>query len=340
MEPGAEVELCDGPVDLGVVGESNYQDNLWQVVGGRGFPNERVRVDVEAVLAAETDNPYDVNAISVWVDGLKVGYLAREDAQRYRPGLLALQQRAGKAIALPGAIVGGGMREDGPGRLGVFLRHDPAAFGLGSSPSLGSEKRMMTGLTDAIATDGADETYDLAWVANLPDDPIRAISTLRRLLETEPDPIDRHFMFHHLEQALYRSRDAFASALGEYDECCRQHDSEMETIRAAFVAKWGNIPWLHTYKQMCIRQAKAKNFAEALRWAERGLAVYGEKAARPDAVEDLRKRAEAYRARLRSPQPRPVLARAPEGRDLETLTCSNCGREFQRLRTRGRKPTL
>jgi len=29
-------------------------------------------VDVVAVLVAETDNPYDSNAVSLWVSGLKV----------------------------------------------------------------------------------------------------------------------------------------------------------------------------------------------------------------------------------------------------------------------------
>jgi hypothetical protein len=62
--------------------------------------------------------------------GLKVGYLSREDARRYRHGLQALEQKHGKPIALAGVIAGGGMRADGPGRLGVFLEHDPADFGL------------------------------------------------------------------------------------------------------------------------------------------------------------------------------------------------------------------
>lgn len=66
----------------------------------------------------------------MWIDGLKVGHLSRDDARRYRPGLLALYEAHSKPVALSGVIVGGGMREDGPGRLGVFLRYDPADFGL------------------------------------------------------------------------------------------------------------------------------------------------------------------------------------------------------------------
>jgi hypothetical protein len=147
-----EVQLHEGREDLEVVGEASYQDNLWRIVGGTSSPNERVRVEVSAVLVAETDNPYDANAVSVWVKGLRVGYLSREDARRYRPGLLALEQKHGQPIALAGAIVGGGMRADGPGRLGVFLDHDPADFGLRAmSPPRSSGSAMWTGLSDALA---------------------------------------------------------------------------------------------------------------------------------------------------------------------------------------------
>ena len=99
------------------------------MVGPR-WPDDRVRHPVCAVLVAEEDNPYDANAVAVWVQGLKVGHLSRANARRYRPGLLSPQRPYGQPVALNGVIAGGGIREDGPGRLGVFLRHDPADFGL------------------------------------------------------------------------------------------------------------------------------------------------------------------------------------------------------------------
>jgi DNA-directed RNA polymerase subunit RPC12/RpoP len=340
MRDGIEVQLCEGREDLEVVGEASYQDNLWRVVGGRGLLEDRVRVDVYAVLVAETDNPYDANAVSVWVQGLKVGYLSRDDARRYRPGLLALERKHGKPIALAGAIVGGGIRADGPGRLGVFLDHDPADFGLRPmSPPPPSGSAMWSGLTDALATDEADDSYDLSWMSDLPADDLRAIKMLRQLLEREADVIDRHFMYAHLEALLYRCRDVFASALDEYDQACRQHDAEMDSIREAFVGKWGQVPVLETYKQMAIRQQKAKNFEHALWWAERGITVYGADCARPEAVEDLQRRVETYRAKL-SPRPRssrPTAVR-PNQAETEVLTCTNCGQEFQRTRVRGRRP--
>jgi hypothetical protein len=120
-----EAALLEGHEDLEVVGESYRQANLWRVVGGRHRPEVYVRMDVHAMLLAEDGNPHDPNAVSVWIDGLRVGYLPRDQARTLRPGLLAVQEREGKPIALEGVIVGGGLRDDGPGRLGVFLRYDP-----------------------------------------------------------------------------------------------------------------------------------------------------------------------------------------------------------------------
>jgi hypothetical protein len=340
MYDGMEVQLCGGRVGLEVVGEASYQDSLWHVVGGRSGGADRVRMEVSAVLVAEADNPYDLNAVSVWVRGRKVGYLSRDDARRYRPGLLALENKYGKPIALAGAIVGGGIRADGPGRLGLFLDHDPADFGLRPPPApRPSGSSMWSGLSDALATDEADDAYDLSWINDLPTDDLRAIRMLRQLLEREADILDRHFMYTHLEALLYRSRDVFGSALDEYDQTCRHHDAEMDDVRAVFVAKWGRVPVLETYRQMAIRQQKAKNFEQALWWAERGLVLYAGECARPEAVEDLQQRAASYRAKLH-PQPRPARPKVkrPEQSQVEVLTCASCGRDFQRARVRGRKP--
>ena len=85
-----------------------------RVVGGGGSSNDRVRLEVYAVLVAEPDNPYDANAVSVWIQGLRVGYLSREDARRYRPGLLALERQHGKLRRDGNSLVGRAAREQGP----------------------------------------------------------------------------------------------------------------------------------------------------------------------------------------------------------------------------------
>jgi hypothetical protein len=301
MQNGAQVALLEGSQTLEVVGESFHQPELWRLAeaspGG-----DRVLKDICAVLVAEDGNPHDADAVAVWIDGLHVGHLSRENARLYRPGLLAQQEARGMPIALAGVIAGGGVRSDGPGMLGVFLDHDPEDFGLPRRRfTRPPESRMRTGLSDALATDAADDSYDLAWMTDLPSDDIRAIPYLRKLLAHEKDLLDRHFIFVQLEAVLYRCRSAFTSALGEYDEACRQHDAEMDGIRQACLDKWGTVPLLETYRQMAIRQQKAGNYGQALWWAERGIALYGRDCARPEAVEDLRGRAAKYRAKLASP---------------------------------------
>jgi len=298
-EGSPKATLVEGHQSLEVVGESFHQKNLWWLVGGQRRPEDYVHTPVSAMLLAEDDNPYDPDAVSVWIDRLRVGHLSRADAQRCRPGLLALQAKHGTPIALEGAIIGGGIRDDGPGKLGVFLYYDPEEFGLSRSrvpPPPGA--RMRTALSDALATDEADDSYDLSWMRDMPANDARAIPMLRKLLATEADVLDRHFMYAQLESALHRCRDAFASALDEYDEACQYHDAEMEGIKAACLAKWGKVPLLELYRQMAIRQQKLHAYGRALWWAERGLEIYGENAARPEDVEDLRQRAANYRAKL------------------------------------------
>ena len=142
-----EAALLGGHEDLEVVGESYRQANLWRMVGGQHRPEVHVHMDVYAMLLAEDGNPHDPNAVSVWIDGLMVGYLPRDQALTLRPGLLAVQEREGKPIALEGVIVGGGLRDDGPGMLGVFLRYDPEDFGL-SAPleAKDDDARLLSGL--------------------------------------------------------------------------------------------------------------------------------------------------------------------------------------------------
>jgi hypothetical protein len=298
MVNGMRATLLEGHETLDVVGESFYQDNLWQLAGGHGDPSERVRVEITAVLVAEPDNPYGATAVGVWINGLKVGHLAHHVTRFYQPGLLALQEKFSMPIALSGVVVGGGIREDGPGRLGVFLDHDPKDFGItGTQLHQIAELRSGGATAETLSTEYADSSH-LSWTGDLPADDIRAIPMLRQLLHEQKDPLTRHFIYDYLEARLYRSREVFTSALDEYDQVCRQHDAEMDGIREAFISQWGYVPTLTTYRQMAIRQQKAKNFEHALWWAERGIAIYGDKAQWPAQVEDLRKRTLTYRAKV------------------------------------------
>lgn len=207
--------------------------------------------------------------------------------------------------------------------------------------------------------DVEDESYDLSWFNDLPDADRPAIAMLRDLLATDPDPIDRHFQFAELEARLYRCRDLYATALDEFDEACWRHDAEMEPICAAFMAKWGKVPLLETYRQMAVRQQKQKDWEACRWWAERGLALHGNNAAREDAVEDLLKRRNRALAKLeaqhRGSHAAPVrtidtavAARSDvppattfaANSEIEVLVCSGCRGSFERVRVRGRKPLL
>jgi hypothetical protein len=360
-------QLFGGDDDLEIVGEASYQDALWAIC--RGAEGDRIRHPVIAVLVPQPHNPHDPNAIAVHIDGYVVGYFAREVAVEYGPGLHALMSRCGGNVALRGVIVGGGYYDDGPGRLGVWLDHDPRDFGIElrgsrlSGPAaraVQSGGTMRTGFTEAWLTDVEDDSYDLSWFNDLPDADRPAIAMLRELLASDPDPIDRHFQFAELETRLYRCRDPYDTALEEFDEACRLHDAEMETICQAFMTKWGKVPLLETYRQMAIRQQRLKDWEACRSWTERGLALYGNNAAREDAVEDLLKRRNRALAKLESPRkesqaktptatitstlvdrsgPTAVpVTRAPG--EIEILVCSRCGAAFERVRVRGHKPLL
>ena len=123
---GRREATLGGGVPLDVVGESYRQGALWRLVGGRR--PQPVRQEIVAVLLPE-DNEHDANAIAVLIDDQLVGYLARADAARYRPGVEALIERVG-VVALTGVILGSGQQPDGLGMLGVVLRHEPADFGV------------------------------------------------------------------------------------------------------------------------------------------------------------------------------------------------------------------
>jgi rubrerythrin len=339
--------LFGGSETLEVVGESHRQEVLWRIVGGRR--TEPVRHDVCAILQPEPTNVHDSNAVMVLIENELVGYLSHHDAALYHPGLIRLITQTNTPIGLFGVIVGGGERADGLGSLGVFLDHDPADFGVTRQTAADIPvPGFRTGFSEAVATDLEDDSYDLSWYTQLSPDGITAIKQLRSWLETDPDPIDRHYMMNELEERLYKSRDAFESALEEFDDVCRQHDVEMNTIRPALFEKFGRIPVLDTYRQAAIRCQKARDWAGMRHWAERGLSIYRDQAARQEVVVDLEKRVAYATAKLEAPsKPRPLRrANAPSvavgttvrAPIFEMLVCTNCGQTFERERTRGRKP--
>jgi hypothetical protein len=287
-----QFDVYGGDELLEVVGESFRQDALWEIVGG--WRSDYVNLEIEALLWPE---PYvggegrdDLNAVKVIIYERHVGNLSRHDAAIYQPAIVRLMNECPTGrVGLRGEVCGGGDRGGRTGFLGVFLSHDPATFGI--SPKRASDVAgFRTGLSEALLTDEEDDSYDLSWLRELPTTDAGAIPMLRSLLVDERDPIDRHYMLCELETRLYKSRDAFASALAEYDEVCELHHSEMAVTRTALFTKFERVPVLDVYRQAAIRAQKARDWAGVKRWAQRGLEVYGSDAARPEAVADLEKR--------------------------------------------------
>jgi hypothetical protein len=69
---------------LEVVGEQSYQSEILAASGGRDQDGP-IKKKHTALLRLEPDNRYDKDAICVWIEGRRVGYLSREDAIRYGP---------------------------------------------------------------------------------------------------------------------------------------------------------------------------------------------------------------------------------------------------------------
>jgi hypothetical protein len=337
-----EPRLYAGEETLEVVGESFHQDALWKLVGGR--TTKLVNCPIRATLVPEPDNPNDRNAVMVQIGGRCVGHLSRGDASAYLPGLQRLLVHG--SVGLEGVIVGGGRRADGIGFLGVFLDHNPQHFGIPRTGYHYGRGELRTGFSEAVASDFDDDSYDLSWHAEVSDDHATAVQQLRRMLESERDPIDRHYMLSELTKRLYKSRQTHPAALDDFDIACEEHHGEMVAIRAALYEKFGVVPVIETYRQAVIRCQKAKDWPRMREWAERGITVYGNEAARQSVVEDLHKRlayALAKIAAAAKPKPRrtrPLSTSSPTDPIIEILFCSQCGRSFERLRTRGRKPSL
>jgi hypothetical protein len=287
-----EVALYEGDEDLEVVGESRYQEALARTV-------QEIGTEVPAILVPEPENPHDPNAVAIWVAGGRVGYLRRDVAAEYHGAVVRLMKQQGNPIALMGRIVGGGDLS-----YGIWLRHDPSDFGVepASPPPARSQDSgagVRSGLSEARLTDDEDEDYDIGFLDDLPEDPIRRIPRLRELLANETAPIERHYLFALLEEALHKCRKTFPTALDEYDQVTEQHHTEInDSIRAALVAKFGGVPVLDTYRQATIRHKKNNDPEAALKWAERGVAVYGGEALRSEAVTDLQARAARLKGTL------------------------------------------
>jgi hypothetical protein len=97
----------DGDFETDVVGESHYQDALAEIAGPK--TEAGVDLEVKAQLVPEPDNPTDPQAVAVYIEGRKVGHLARDLAAQW----VAIQARRGETgqIVEVDANITGGWRQ-------------------------------------------------------------------------------------------------------------------------------------------------------------------------------------------------------------------------------------
>lgn len=109
--------IGDGQFGFHVVGTSNHQAMLKKL--NHGPHHQSAHALCHAILRPEPTNPYDRNAVAIYVDEWPIGYLDRPSAKEFNAELA----RAGCAEAYCEAkIVGGWDRGEGnKGSFGVRL---------------------------------------------------------------------------------------------------------------------------------------------------------------------------------------------------------------------------
>ena len=128
---------------LDVVGESQYQDALLRVAGGK-TEHGPARQRVIAELVREPRNRFDPNAVAVHVGGLTVGYIEGYDAPR-TGHVVEHMWSHGYLATVPATITGGWDRGFGDvGSFGIVLHCDaePEVWNPNQHPGLHAEARV------------------------------------------------------------------------------------------------------------------------------------------------------------------------------------------------------
>lgn len=103
--------------EVGAVGESHYQQTLTTLI--------EQGIEHQAVLYPDDDNEYDNKAVAVFISGLLVGYLDRDEARSFRRRL-GSKKLTGQATRCHAHLTGGHvMRNGDKASIGVALDIKP-----------------------------------------------------------------------------------------------------------------------------------------------------------------------------------------------------------------------
>jgi hypothetical protein len=127
-QPADEVHDLLAPAGdiVEVVSTSSYREALEAAAGAE--PDAALHVEMWAHLVPEPDNPWDRNAVAVYVDGRKVGYLPREHTAAYA-SLLGQVWANYRGRAVCRAVIGGGLRQV-TDQVGVVTQFEEDQFGV------------------------------------------------------------------------------------------------------------------------------------------------------------------------------------------------------------------
>ena len=109
-----------------VVASAPYQEALEAIAGGK--PGSTPDAEKWAHLIPEPDNPWDRNAVAVYIDGRKVGYLPRETSAAYA-ALLSQLWASTRGRAVCRAVTSGGWRRV-ESQVGTVSAVDEEQFGV------------------------------------------------------------------------------------------------------------------------------------------------------------------------------------------------------------------
>ena len=186
-----------------IVGESHHQPNIRKLFASEATADGLIQV----TIIPEPRNQHDRNAVAVAsVGGLTLGYFSRDVAAVLQGAVIRYRAKTG---FLPTCL--GRLSDPANESVGIWVDLDLETVGLTALelrslrfyrprghrlPARTSGQsvvaRFRTGFSEADATDEADDSYDLGWTTELPEDPVRAIPVLRRLHEEQASPIERH----------------------------------------------------------------------------------------------------------------------------------------------------
>ncbi len=109
----------NGSFDFEVVGEAQCQASLEEICGGRD--EDGVDHQCVAVIVNDDGNAYDKNAVAVFVDGKRVGFLPRQVAPEFRRQISRINPSCA-SVGCRAVVRGGWDRGDGDvGSFGVWL---------------------------------------------------------------------------------------------------------------------------------------------------------------------------------------------------------------------------